>query len=126
MCIDYGELNNATFKDHFLLPFIDQVLETLAGKKYFSFLDGLSGYNQIRISPKGKDKTTFMCPWETYTYRFVPFGLCIALATFQRVVIGIFYDLIHEFVEVYMDDFTAYGNTFEKDLVGLEKVLVRC
>jgi hypothetical protein len=52
ICVDYRELNKATQKDHFPLPFIDQVLDTLAGKKFFSFLDGFSGYNQIQIAPK--------------------------------------------------------------------------
>jgi len=126
VCIDYRELNKATLKDHFPLPFIDQVLDTLAGKKYFSFLDGFSGYNQIQVAPEDQDKTTFTCPWGTYAYRVLPFGLCNAPATFQRVVLGIFSDLIHDCVEVYMDDFTVYGNTFEEALENLEKVLKRC
>ena len=62
ICVDYRELNKATKKDHFPLPLIDQVLDGLAGKKLFSFLDGFSGYNQIQISPKDQDKTTFTCP----------------------------------------------------------------
>ena len=62
VCIDYRELNKATLKDHFLLPFIDQVLDTLAGKKYFSFLDGFSGYNKIQVALEDQDKTTFTCP----------------------------------------------------------------
>ena len=62
VCIDYRELNKATLKDHFALPFIDQVLDTLACKKYFLFLDGFSGYNQIQVAPKDQDKTTFTCP----------------------------------------------------------------
>lgn len=62
VCIDYRELNKATLKYHFPFPFIEQVLDTLAGKKYFSFLDGFSGYNQIHIAPEDQDKTTFTCP----------------------------------------------------------------
>jgi len=87
VCIDYKELNKATLKDHFLLPFIDQVLGILAGKKYFSFLDGFSGYNQIQVAPEDQDKTTFTCPWGTFSYGVLPFGLCNAPATFQRVVL---------------------------------------
>ena len=83
ICVDYRELNKATKKDHFPLPFIDQVLDTLVGKKYFSFLDGYSGYNQISIALEDKDKTTFICPWGTFAYSILPFGLCNALATFQ-------------------------------------------
>eukprot|EP00253_Pinus_taeda_P024988 PITA_24988 len=71
VCIDYRELNKATLKDHFPLPFIDQVLDTLAGKKYFSFLDGFSGYNQIQVTPEDQEKTTFTCPWGTFAYRFM-------------------------------------------------------
>lgn len=62
ICVDYRALNKATKKDHFPLPFIDQVLDTLAGKQFFSFLDGFSGYNQIQIAPEDQDKTTFTCP----------------------------------------------------------------
>jgi len=110
VCIDYRELNKATLKDHFPFPFIDQVLDTLAGKKYFSFLDGFSGCNQIQVAPEDQDKTKFTCPWGTFSYRVLPFRLCNAPATFQRAVLGIFSDLIHDCVEVYMDDFTVYGN----------------
>eukprot|EP00253_Pinus_taeda_P028167 PITA_28167 len=126
VCIDYRELNKATLKDHFPLPFIDQVLDTLAGKKYFSFLDGFSGYNQIQVAPEDQDKTTFTCPWGTFSYRALPFWLCNAPATFQRAVLRSFSDLIHDCVEVYMDDFTIYGDSFEEALENLEKVLVRC
>eukprot|EP00253_Pinus_taeda_P030756 PITA_30756 len=126
ICVDYIELNKATQKDHFPLPFIDQVLDTLAGKKFFSFLDGFSSYNQIQISPKDHDKTTFTSPWGTFAYRVLPFGLCNALATFQRAILSIFADLINEGLEVYMDDFKPYGDDFEQGLQTLEKVLERC
>jgi len=68
VCIDYRELNKETLKDHCPLLFIDQVLDTLAGKKYFSFLDGFSGYNQNQVAPEDYDKTTFTCPWGTFSY----------------------------------------------------------
>eukprot|EP00253_Pinus_taeda_P026011 PITA_26011 len=113
-------------KDHFPLPFIDQVLDTLAGKKYFSFPDGFSGYNQIQISLEDQDKTTFTCPWGTFAYRVLPFGLCNAPATFQREILGIFFDLINDSVEIYMDNFTPYGDSFRVGLENLEKVLARC
>lgn len=126
MCIDYRELNKDTLKDHFLLLFIDQVLDTLGGKKYFSFLDGFSGYNQIQLAPADQDKTTFTCPWGTYAYMVLPFGLCNAPTTFQRVVLGVFSDLTHDFMEVYMDDFIVYGYMFEEAIKNLEKFLIRC
>ena len=126
ICVDFRELNKATLKDYFPLRFIDQVLDTLSGKQYFSILDGYSGYKHILITPEDQDKTTFTCPWGTYAYRVFPFGLCNAPATFQLAVLGIFSDLIHDYVEVYMDDFTAYGNTFQEALENLKKVLIQC
>jgi hypothetical protein len=124
--VDFRELNKATYRDYFPLPFIDQVLDTLSGKRYFSFLDGFSGYNQIQISSEHQDKTTFTYPWGTYAYRVLPFGLCNVPATFQRVVLAIFSDLTNDCVEVYMDDFTVYGDDFQQVLDNLKKVLVRC
>ncbi|KAM1908129.1 hypothetical protein ACFX1X_028078 [Malus domestica] len=83
VCIDYRKLNNTTRKDHFPLPFIDQMLERLAGHSFYCFLDGYSGYNQIVIAPDDQEKTTFTCPFGTFAYRRMPFGLCNAPATFQ-------------------------------------------
>ncbi|GJX83102.1 reverse transcriptase domain-containing protein [Tanacetum coccineum] len=84
VCIDYRKLNDVTRKDHFSLPFMDQMLERLAGNKYYCFLDGFSGYFQIPIDPQDQEKTTFTCPYGTFTYRRMPFGLCNASGMFQR------------------------------------------
>lgn len=100
ICVDYQELNKATQKDHFSLSFIDQVLDSLAVKQYFSFLYRFTDYTQIRIALEDQDKATFTCPWGTFSYRVLPFGLCDAPATFQREVLGIFSDLTHDFVEI--------------------------
>lgn len=102
------------------------MLDTLAGKKYISFVDGFSGYNQIQITLEYQDKTTLTCPWDTYAYRVLRFGICNAPATFQRAVLGIFSNLTHDCVEVFMDDFLVYGETFQEDLDNLAKVLKRC
>ena len=75
---------------------------------------------------KDQDKTTFTCPWGTYSYKVLPFGLCNAPANFQREMLGIPTDLVHDCVEVYMDDFIVYGNDFKEALDNLEKVLIRC
>ena len=126
MCIDYRKLNAATRKDHFSLPFIDQMLERLAGKQYFYFLDGYSGYFQIYVYPEDQKKTTFTCPFGTYAYRRMPFGLCNAPGTFQRCMMSIFSDLLEDCIEIFMDDFTVYGDSFEICLGHLDIVLERC
>nr|GEZ01968.1 reverse transcriptase domain-containing protein [Tanacetum cinerariifolium] len=78
VCIDYRKLNDATRKDHFPLPFMEQMLERLARNEFYCFLDGFSGYFQIPIDPQDQEKTTFTCPYGTFTYRRMPFGLCNA------------------------------------------------
>ncbi|GKA21422.1 reverse transcriptase domain-containing protein [Tanacetum coccineum] len=126
VCIDYRKLNEATAKDHFPLPFMDQMLERLAGNKYFCFLDGFSRYFQIPIDLIDQEKTTFTCPFRIYAYRRMSFGLCNALATFQRCMLAIFHDMIEESVEVFMDDFSIFGNSFDNCLNNLDKMLQRC
>nr|GEW79411.1 reverse transcriptase domain-containing protein [Tanacetum cinerariifolium] len=106
VCIDYRKLNDATRKDHFTLPFMDQMLERLAGNKFYCFLDGFLGYFQIPIDPQDQEKTTFTCPYETFAYRRMPFGLCNAPSTFQRCMIASFHDMIEKTMEVFMDDFS--------------------
>ena len=78
ICIDYRKLNKATRKDHFPLPFIDQILDRLVGHEYYCFLDGYSGYNQIAIAQKDQEKTTFTYPYDTFSFRRMSFGLCNA------------------------------------------------
>ena len=82
VCMDYRKLNKATRKDHFPLPFIDQMLDRLVGYSYYCFLGGYSGYNQIAIAPEVQEKTTFTCPYGTFAFRRKPFGLCNAPATY--------------------------------------------
>jgi hypothetical protein len=84
MCIEYRKLNKATKKDNFSLPFIDEILERLANHSFFCFLDGYSGYHQISIHPDNQSKMIFICPYGTYTYRRMSFGLCNAPSSFQR------------------------------------------
>ncbi|GKF18927.1 reverse transcriptase domain-containing protein [Tanacetum coccineum] len=119
-------LNEATRKDHFPLPFMDQMLERLAGNEYYCFLDGFSGYFQIPIDPKDQEKTTFTCPYRTFAYRRMSFGLCNAPGTFQRCMMAIFHDMIEKTMEVFMDDFLVFGNYFSTCLSNLERMLKRC
>ncbi|GJV63808.1 reverse transcriptase domain-containing protein [Tanacetum coccineum] len=126
VCIDYRKLNEATRKDHFPLLFMDQMLERLAGNEYYCFLDGFSGYFQIPIDPKDQEKTTFTCPYETFAYRRMPFGLCNAPGTFQRYMMASFHDMIEKTMEVFMDEFSVFRNSFSTSLSNLEKMLKRC
>nr|GEZ48844.1 reverse transcriptase domain-containing protein [Tanacetum cinerariifolium] len=126
VCIDYQKLNEATRKDHFPLPFMDQMLERLAGNEYYYFLDGFFGYFQIPIDPRDQEKTMFTCPYGTFAYRRMPFGLCNAPGTFQRCMLAIFHDMVDKMMEVFMDDFSVFRNSFENCLSRLDKMLQRC
>ncbi|RDY07803.1 Retrovirus-related Pol polyprotein from transposon 17.6, partial [Mucuna pruriens] len=124
--IDYRRLNQATCKDHFLFSFIDQVLEKLIGKSHYCFLDGFSRYMQIHIAPEDQHKTTFTCPFGTFAHSRMSFVLCNAPSTFQRCMISIFTNLLQDCMEVFMDDFTVYVDSFDACLRNLSKVLARC
>ncbi|GJX26562.1 putative nucleotidyltransferase, ribonuclease H, partial [Tanacetum coccineum] len=124
--IDYRKLNDATRKDHFPLLFIDQMLECLCGNEYYCFLDGFLGFFQIPIVPEDQEKTTFTCPYRTFAYRRMPFGLCNAPATFQRCMTAIFHDMVEDFMEVFMDEFSVFGNSFDCCLANLDRYLARC
>ncbi|GJW99832.1 reverse transcriptase domain-containing protein [Tanacetum coccineum] len=126
VCIDYRKLNEATREDHFPLPFMGQMLERLVGNKYYCFLDGFSGYFKIPIDPHDQEKTTFMCTYGTFAYRRMPFGLCNAPGTFQRCMMAIFHDMIEKTMEVFMDDFSVFGNSFGNCLSRVDKMLKRC
>ena len=108
-----------TKNDHFSLPFIDQVLERVSGHPFHCFLDGYFGYFKKEIDVEDQEKTTFTCPFGTYAYRRMPFGLCNAPVTFQPCMLSIFSDMVERIMEVFMDDITVYGGTFEECLVNL-------
>ncbi|GJX79649.1 reverse transcriptase domain-containing protein [Tanacetum coccineum] len=126
VCIDYRKLNEATRKDHFPLPFMDQMLERLARNEFYCFLDGFSRYFQIPIDPQDQEKTTFTCPYGTFAYRRMPFGLCNAPGTFQRCMMAIFHDMIEKTMEVFMDDFLIFGDSVTSCLSNLDNMLKRC
>ncbi|GKC61806.1 reverse transcriptase domain-containing protein [Tanacetum coccineum] len=126
VCIYYRKLNDATHKYHLPLPFMDQMLERLAGNEYYFFIDGFSGYFQIPIDPQDQDKATFTCPYRMFAYRRMPFGLCNAPGTFQRCMMAIFHDMIEERMEFFMDDFSVFEDSFSSCLSHLDKILKRC
>ncbi|GJT76106.1 reverse transcriptase domain-containing protein [Tanacetum coccineum] len=95
--------------------------KVLAGNEYYCFLDGFSGYFQIPIDPKDQEKTTFTCPYGTFAYRRMPFGLCNAPGTFQRCMMAIFHDMIEKTMEVFMVTFSVFGtDSFSSALTHLK------
>jgi hypothetical protein len=113
VCQDYQKLNAATKKDYYPLPFTDMILDYVAGKGFYSFLDGFSGYNQVHIRLQDQLYTTFITDWGTYAFNRMPFGLCNAPGTFQRLVMDIFWDFLKHFLEVFIDDFAIYSDREE-------------
>jgi hypothetical protein len=107
VCVDYRDLNARTFKDHFPLSFISTIVDEVAGKELYSFMDGYSGYNQVSIAPEDWHKTAFISPWGTFVYVVMPFGLCNALAAFQRVMTYAFFELLRKSMAVFIDDFST-------------------
>ena len=126
VCIDYIKLNTATKKDHYPLPFIDQMLDRLARHPHYCFLDGYFGYSHIAIALEDQEKTTFTCPYGTFAFRRMTFGLCNAPATFQRYMMSMFSDLVEKAMEIFMDDFSVHGSSFENCCENLETILQRC
>ena len=109
ICTDFCDLNRACPKDNFPTPFINQILDEYAGSEAFSFVDGFSGYNQIQIKPEDQHKTAFICPWGTFAYQKMPFGLKNTGATFQWTMTLIFHDL-KSIIEVFLDDLAAHSH----------------
>ena len=107
MCVDYRDLNRASPNNNFLLPHIDTLVDNTAKNSRFSFMDGFSEYNQIRVAFKDREKTAFITMWGTFCYKVMPFDLKNARATYQRAMVMLFHDMMHEEIEVYMDDLIA-------------------
>ena len=125
ICVDYRRLNKKTLKDHFPLPFINTLLEEVAGHEMYSFMDGYSGYNQVSIDPADWHKTAFTTSWGTFAYRVMPFGLCNAPSSFQRVMTFAFSDLLRKVMSVFIDDFSVHG-TAKDHLRDLRECFLRC
>ncbi|MCO5555229.1 hypothetical protein L7F22_008773 [Adiantum nelumboides] len=109
VCVDYKPLNAATKRDHFSLPFQDEILNEVAGYECYTVCDGYLGYFQIRIAEKDQKKTTFVTPWGCFAYRVMPFGLTDALATFQCYVTHVFQPFFGKSM-VFIDDFCIYSS----------------
>jgi len=125
MCVDYRDLNKASPKDNFPLPHIDTLVDNTAGYSLFSFMDGFSGYNQIKMHPGDMRKTTFITLWGTFCYKVMPFGLKNAGATYQRAMVTLFHDMMHKEIEVYVDDMIAKSRTEEEHVQVLKRLFLR-
>jgi hypothetical protein len=121
MCADYRDLNTVSPKDDFPLPHIDMLVDSTAKFKVFSFMDGFSGYNQIKMAPEDMEKTTFITPWGIFCYKVMPFGWKNAGATYQRAMTTLFHDMMHKEIEVYVDDMIAKSKTEEDHVEYLWK-----
>ena len=124
-CVDYRRLNAITKKDVYPLPRIDDILDTLGRAKYFSTLDLASGYWQVEIDPGSRQKTAFAAHCGLYEFNRMPFGLCNAPATFQRLMQVVLSGLEWDCCYVYLDDILVASQTFEEHLRHLQLVLDR-
>ncbi|XP_052735520.1 uncharacterized protein LOC128197506 [Vigna angularis] len=125
MCVDYRDLNRASPKDNFPLPHIDTLVDNTAKYSLFSFMDGFSGYNQIKMAPEDMEKTTFITLWGTFCYKVMSFGLKNAGATYQRAMVALFHDMMHKEIEVYVDDMIAKSESEEEHVLNLRKLFER-
>ena len=124
-CIDYRKLNKVTRKDAYPIPRVDDTLDTLAGASWFTTLDLISGYWQVEVSPEDREKTAFCTPDGLYEFNVMPFGLCNAPATFQRLMDSVLAGLQWSTCLVYMDDIVIVGKTFTDHLTNLQQVFQR-
>uniref|UniRef100_A0A2N9H4E1 Uncharacterized protein n=1 Tax=Fagus sylvatica TaxID=28930 RepID=A0A2N9H4E1_FAGSY len=125
-CVDFRNLNKACPKDEFPLPNMDLLIDSAAGHAMFSFMDGFSGYNQIRMSTRDAEKTAFRTPIGNFYYTVMPFGLKNAGATYQRTMTAMFHDMMHKEIEDYVDDIVVKSKKREDHLRVLRKVFDRC
>ena len=123
--MDYRRLNDITMKDAYPLPFIDESLDKLNGAKWFSTLDMNSGYWQIELDPDDKHKTAFATRQGLYEFNVMPFGLCNAPATFERLLETVMLGLQWHVCLIYLDDIIVYGSTFDIMIKNLSIVFDR-
>ncbi|XP_041862171.1 uncharacterized protein LOC121653037 [Melanotaenia boesemani] len=125
LCVDYRLLNSKTRKDAFPLPRIEESLDALSGAKWFSTLDLAAGYNQVPVTEKDKAKTAFCTPFGLFEWNRMPFGLCNAPSTFQRLMERIFGDQHGQSLLLYLDDVVVFSSTVEEHMNRLDAVLGR-
>ena len=119
VCVDFRDLNNACPKDDFPLPITEVIVDATTSHEALSFMDGSSGYNQIQMNPKDEELTAFRTPKGIYCYKVMPFGLKNARATYQRAMQKIFDNVLHKYVECYVDDLVVKTKRREDHPVDL-------
>ena len=123
MCVDYRALNNITIKNAYPLPRVDELLQRLAGKKYYSKIDLQSGYHQVRISPSDIHKTAFRTRYGSYEFLVLPFGLTNAPSTFMNLMQDVLADYLDRFCISFLDDILIYSDTLEEHIEHVKLVL---
>jgi ribonuclease HI len=126
LCVDLRNLNRSSLKDNYPLPKMDHVLERVFGANRMSMIDGFSGYNQIAMNEKDREKTAFTTPWGTFMYDKMPFSLMNVGATFQRAMDIAFVGERDKFVVIYLDDLTVFSKTDEEHLIHLKQTFEKC
>jgi hypothetical protein len=126
LCVDFRNLNRSSKKDNYPLPKMEHILQRVTGASRISMIDGFSGYNQISVMPKDREKTAFTTPWGTFMYAKMPFGLLNAGATFQRVMDIAFIGEKDQFVVIYLDDVTVFSRTDEEHRCHLKRFFLKC
>jgi len=124
-CVDYRALNKVTKKDEYPLPRIEEMLDSLGGSTYFTSLDLASGYWQVEMKPEDREKTAFITQFGTFQFKVMPFGLCNAPATFQRLMDEVLQGILWDYVVVYLDDLNIYSRNFDEHLLHLRAVFDR-
>lgn len=124
-CIDYRKLNSITKKDVYPLPRIDDILDTLGGAKYFTSLDLASGYWQVSLDAESRVKSAFITHQGLHEFVRMPFGMCNAPATFQRLIEVVLAGLLWKNCFAYIDDLLICSQTFQEHLEHLSEVLAR-
>jgi len=122
MCVDYTNLNKACPKDSYPLPTFDRFVNGAAGYHILSFLDAYSGYNQIQMHLKDKEKTTFVTNSNNFYYEVMSFGLNNVGAMYQRLMDYVFHDMIGRNVEVYVDDIVVKLDSCKQHVKDLQEV----
>ena len=125
LCVDFRDLTKACPKDDSSLPHIDVLVDNTTSSALMSFMDGFSGYNQIKMAHRDMTKTTFTMEWGIYCYIVMPFGLKNVSATYQRMATTLLHDIMHNEVEMYVDDMIVKANEREGHIVNLRKFFER-